>query len=84
MRLFQLFKTQSDSIYYRGIFMRRDKRNLNISKKNAQEIIEFIEKNYPKDEGILKIYKINTISHKRTCINKIRICQTLELDECDN
>jgi len=64
--------------------MRREKRNLNVSKKNVQEIIGFIEENYPKDEGILKIYKINTISHKRKCIKKIRICQTLELAEFVN
>lgn len=79
-----MFKKQSDTIFYRGIFIRINKKNLNVSKKRMEDIIEFIEMNYPNDEGLLKIYKINRISHQRKCIKKVRICKSLELAECKN
>ncbi|MBD3194756.1 MAG: hypothetical protein GF317_06860 [Candidatus Lokiarchaeota archaeon] len=74
-----MFKKQSNTCFYRGIFLRINKKNLNISMNRIGEIYHFIEKNYPKDEGLLKIYKINTTSHKKECIKKVRICQSLEL-----
>jgi endonuclease III-like uncharacterized protein len=79
-----MFKKQSDSIFYRGIFIRINKKNLNVSKKRMDEIIHFIDHNYPNDEGLLKIYQINTISHERKYIKKVRICKSLELAECKN
>jgi len=79
-----MFKKQSDSIFYRGIFLRINKKNLNVSKKRIGEIIDFIENNYPNDEGLLKIYKINRSTHQRKCIKRVRICKSLELAECKN